>query len=428
MVIIPVEKEKYLLVNTLNGLMDEVDTRVYELLQAWDSFNEIIPNDEYEVGIFNNLKTRGYLVSDDEEESVIKSNLLCKLKEASDVSKDNLSHITFVLTYNCNFNCQYCFEKDKKGSKLMTPAMVDAAFDAHGSDVNSITLFGGEPLLLSNRSIIEYIFSQKRNAVYSIITNGYHLEEYMDLLLQMNISNIQVTLDGTKDEHNSRRFLVNGKPTYDKILKGIEKCLENKINIKIRINLDEKNYEDSIHLKNSLMDAIPNADKHLSFEMQPLFQIDIENRTNILEQMCKDSYGKSEDDISTSNRILTSFNPIIRYFLYKKKISPVYSFCNAHLKTLIFDPEGDIYPCLVSVGKKQLSVGTYYPHKKFKENSLLTRNVETISECSKCKYAFLCGGGCPVNITNENDLHKPFCHATLYDIHTLIPKLYEMRR
>lgn len=62
----------------------------------------------------------------------------------------------------------------------------------------------------------------------------------------------------------------------------------------------------------------------------------------------------------------------------------------------MFDPYGDIYTCLETVGQKQHSIGNY------KENLIWTKekvfwfskNISNMECCSKCRYALLCGGRC----------------------------------
>jgi len=58
------------------------------------------------------------------------------------------------------------------------------------------------------------------------------LEEFIDLLKKIKIGYIMVTLDGDESNHNSNQYLANGNPTYQKIISGIKKCLENNIPIK----------------------------------------------------------------------------------------------------------------------------------------------------------------------------------------------------
>lgn len=55
---------------------------------------------------------------------------------------------------------------------------------------SNIALYGGEPLLLQNKEIIEYIISKAPNAKYSITTNGYNIIEFIDILSRIDINNI----------------------------------------------------------------------------------------------------------------------------------------------------------------------------------------------------------------------------------------------
>ena len=425
MIFIPISEEKSLLVNTLNGLIDEIDTDTLNILKTWEAAESITPLTESEIGLFADLNKRGYLVANGDAEEKIKNEIYAKLRLDMEKKKEKRESITFILTYGCNFRCPYCFEADNPSIHgVITKEMVDAALSMTDDNLKNIGLFGGEPLLPGNRDILEYIFKVKRDVKYNITTNGYYLLEFFDLLKSIDISFIQVTLDGAESTHNSRRYLANGSPTYDKIMRGIIKCLENEIKIRIRFNLDNENYDECIELRRVLNETLPNANEYLTFEMQPIFQLDIKNRSRIIENMYTTDADKSEDELAKNNRILTSFNPIIQFFMSKKKMKPLYNFCNAHVSSILYDPTGEMFPCLVSVGKKPLSVGTYYPEIKFKENNIFNRNIETIKECGKCKYAFLCGGGCPVGIADESELYKPKCYATLFDIHTLVPLMY----
>ena len=74
------------------------------------------------------------------------------------------------------------------------------------------------------------------------MTNGYSLENYIDILKGRSIREIQVTLDGTEEVHNKRRFLKGGDGTFEKIVKGVDACLENKITVNLRMVIDKEEY------------------------------------------------------------------------------------------------------------------------------------------------------------------------------------------
>ena len=151
----------------------------------------------------------------------------------------------------------------------MTVEMIDKVFEIN-PDLKRIGFFGGEPFLPENRGLVEYILRKAPNANFYAITNGFYLENYMDLLQSVRFSNIQITLDGTENNHNKTRFEIKGQPTYDKILSGIQKCLSADIPVTIRMNLSSENFEDLLREK-SIIESTDWGRK-AKFEIQPLFQ------------------------------------------------------------------------------------------------------------------------------------------------------------
>jgi len=90
---------------------------------------------------------------------------------------------------------------------------------------------------------IQYIINQANaaNIDLSFVTNGYTLKDYIDILKQGHIREIQVTLDGTAEIHNNRRILKGGTGTFDKIIEGIDACISNKLTVNLRMVIDKEN-------------------------------------------------------------------------------------------------------------------------------------------------------------------------------------------
>jgi uncharacterized protein len=86
--------------------------------------------------------------------------------------------------------------------------------------------------------------SNEANLEVCFVTNGFWLEEYIDILSKGKIREIQVTLDGTASVHDKRRFLKGGGPTFDKIVQGIDACLVAKIPVNLRMVADKENIDD----------------------------------------------------------------------------------------------------------------------------------------------------------------------------------------
>jgi len=414
-----------LMLNSLNGLMDKVDDYIFETISKWQQCDDIIPNGEDEVALLENLKSRGYIVANSAEEAAKKEIILEQLRQKQAKSKANNRHLTFIMTYDCNFRCPYCFETELPHSKktVMTPELIDAAFDLVGDELQAICLFGGEPILPKNRAALEYIISKAPDKAYAIITNGYYLEEFFDLISKVNISGIMITLDGDEETHNKRRYLANGKPTYSKIMAGIEKCLENDIPICIRMNLDTSNVDNGNHLKTKLLDQFSRYKKLLTFEMTSLVNAPTHEKIKICESLFTADVEFGVEERIQRNRVIGQFSPIVNAITVGAKPAPVYSFCYAHDSGYMVDPNGKIFPCILAVGRDELAIGTYYPKVEFKENSIRNRNIDTIVECRDCTYSLLCGGGCAVRLNDYTDVFKPVCASIYNQMHELLPTL-----
>jgi uncharacterized protein len=109
----------------------------------------------------------------------------------------------------------------------------------------NVTWFGGEPLLqkdfICNISEPLINICSKNNIEYNanIITNGILLNKDVALELKekCKISTAQVTIDGIKEIHNSRRRYYGGDG-FSIILKNICEC-KKILKIRLRINVDD---------------------------------------------------------------------------------------------------------------------------------------------------------------------------------------------
>ena len=430
-IFVEVDEDVTLMINSLNGLVDTLRGHALKVISKWKNCEEIIPTNDIEASLYKTLKARGYMMDSCEEENEAKDKILHALKRAS--SKRKESKLTFLMTYNCNFRCTYCFEapvfnningemSDKK--RVITKNMIDSAFDLIGDNLQSICLFGGEPLLPETKNALTYITSKACNVHYSIVTNGYYIVEFFDILSDMPISQITVTLDGEEKTHNERRCLPNGEPTFDKIMTGIALCLKQGFPVCIRMNIDDNNVLDSSNLKLRILSDFSNYKDLLSFDITPMFGIPYEVRNKLALDLYAAEIRRTIDEFGSKNKMLNQFTPLLNSISVGAKSQPVYSFCYAHEDGLIVDPYGMIYPCMRAVGVRNLAIGKYYPHVEYYHNSLRHRNIETILECKECIYSLLCGGGCPVAFCDHQDIFKPECFSVKNEIHNILPMFY----
>ena len=171
---------------------------------------------------------------------------------------DKLLNLILMPTEYCNFRCTYCYETFKIGK--MSPKVVRGVKNLltermQDLDFLIISWFGGEPLLAQDviESISDHILSLSKsfsNVRYraDITSNGYFLtKNVFRKLLHWNIRNYQIAFDGTKEQHDRKRILAKGKPTFDRLWKNLNdiKTVSGDFAVTVRLHLDRDNYGDA---------------------------------------------------------------------------------------------------------------------------------------------------------------------------------------
>ena len=414
---------EHILINGGNGLVDRIRKEEYQILSMWYSKNEGLGDEQRIVSpeLFDLLVKRGYIIEDTFDEEHERNKLINKLCQKSQIRQEACNSACFIPTYSCNFACPYCYEHDVDSHTRMTKEQVDLIFKLNGEHIRNISFFGGEPLLLSNKELIAYIVSKAPDAHYSIITNGYYLEEYFDLFRNLDFGVIQVTFDGQKEDHNKSRKLKNGKGTFDKIMQGVELYCRNGLAITIRMNVTPQNLESCKMLKQQVTEQ-PWAEM-VRFELQPVFQTDAAAKANLDKKLFKDDIASNR-----KNEMLRRQTPLASFLYLGTPLQPIVKACDADSKYRFYDPDGNVYSCILSVGNPKKRIATYSENGiEYEQNSMLTRNISTIPACQKCKYALLCGGGCPNAIPNDKDIvTTPNCGYLKYKIDKVIPMIHQL--
>lgn len=131
------------------------------------------------------------------------------------------------MTNECNFKCPYCFEKKRKDdlNEEIIDKLVEFIKSKKSIKQVIINFYGGEPLL--NLDMI-FVLYEKVEALglktkYQIITNGYLLnKQTIEKLSMIKKMSYQVTIDGTKEVHNTHRPHKTDKDSYQVIIDNLE--------------------------------------------------------------------------------------------------------------------------------------------------------------------------------------------------------------
>jgi uncharacterized protein len=404
------------IVNLLPGNADILEPEEAEKLSKIREGE--IPDPEFE----RILIEKGYLNDSSEEKKMFRKKYFdfLNLRETEEIQ------LFIILNYTCNFNCSYCYQDEYLNPKPASGyEIIDAFFHfiqkKFGNRRKYITVFGGEPLLNSagQKEKIAYLLSKANEAKLEVcfVTNGYYLDEYIEILLTGKIREIQVTLDGTENYHNKRRFLKGGGETFKKIVKGIDLCLQNHLPINLRMVIDKENIADLPDFASFAIEKGWTSDS--------LFKTQIGRNYEL--HHCQSTPEKLFSRISLFESIfdLTQKHPHIEQF-YKPAYSiskylaqngclpdPLFDACPACKTEWAFDYTGRIYSCTATVGKENEILGTFYPEVKLNESLVeewKSRDVTTIPQCKNCEVQLACGGGCGSVAKNKNgSICSPDC-------------------
>lgn len=441
-----IEDKKIILIHTL--------TFVYFIIKDSDYNNWISENfqemDQDNVAQLIDMK---FLIKNyDEDVKILKL-----AQEYFSTPQLMIPNIVIYITNECNLRCSYCFTGYEHNKEYETISLVDVdkIFDAiiyiysnnkflNGGPI--ISLFGGEPLLVKNKYIIEYIFKRLSNISINsleIVSNIVNIKYFADVIKEYKKTvYVRVTLNGEKDVHDNLRKSNNDMGTYEISIKNMKYMLEKVDNIvfELLILLDinganlngiEKMFNDLENnnlLNNKRVDIKFGKIQFrgdyvcLNYKNQVL---DVEDYyPKLLEFKRKIPYIK-ENMLSGSS--MYKFIEMYKFWKYNTMITPSFKGCDAvYPGRFCFFTDGYIYPCFDCVGMNNFRIGEYRNKLKFNDNFLAWNsfNTKNIIKCNNCKYVGFCNGGCLItNQSKNNDIYDVHCENVEQSLNKFIIEL-----
>jgi len=402
--------EDYFLVNPLSRQADILDPD--EARQYADG--SLLSRDEF-------IK-KGYLVDPAEEEKLFRKEYLNFIDERD---SDEVQ-LFFTPWYTCNFACSYCFQDEYTNAHEQVGEELIEAFYSYVDEYFAhrrkyITLFGGEPLLNSpaKKASIKKIFEEagKRDLEIAVVSNGYHVLEYMDLLKNARIREVQITVDGIQPVHDSRRMLAGGKGSFDRIVKGVDALLENRIPVNLRMIVDKDNVQNLLDLARFAIARGWTNSQLFKTALGRNYELHHcqTNQTKLFSRI--EMYQEIYDLALEFPEILEFHRPAfsIASFIFEngELPQPLFDSCSGTKTEWAFDYTGRIYSCTATVGNVGDELGTFYPRVELKEELIEEwedRDVIAIETCRSCPVQLACGGGCAAIAKNRTGkLHAPDC-------------------
>ena len=333
--------------------------------------------------------------------------------------------LCLMVAQDCNLRCKYCFGSGGSYGKrgVMTEEIGKSAVDfiIKNSGLRKhceIDFFGGEPLInfKTVKAVTEYVRRREIETgkifKLTLTTNGVALDDEKISWLNENNISLVLSLDGRKEIHDEMRPDLNGRGSYEKVLKNFQKTVQSRNG-------------DNYYLRGTY------TNKNLDFASD--VESMLENGFDVLSiepVVLKDSpLALTAKDLP---RIFEEYDRLSEIYLERRRAGKEFFFfhfnvdlsngpcvakrlagCGAGHEYFAVAENGDLYPCHQFVGREKYKLGNVFTGidesarhwiKYFRESHVLNK-----PKCIKCWAKYFCSGGCHANADLFNgDIRKPY--------------------
>lgn len=307
-----------------------------------------------------------------------------------------------AITNKCNMKCKYCSVRDaheKISDELSTNEYKQIIDKLVQWGAFQIGLTGGEPTLRADVvELVKYI-SDKRVAC-NMTTNGWNITpQFVEILKQAGLNQVQVSLDSYKKETHER---FRSRGSYERALNAIKSFKDAGLIVGVDCVVSNNNLDDveefmdfleSIGVDGLTIIKLKQGDLPLEIFKQQI--PDYKKYSELVAKVCKRWEKPLEvtiDCASVSNLCAT---------LTEEEQNQLHSAgCPAGHTLISIAPNGDMYPCAALTNDKY-KVGNILkddPKELWYKSETLKRlrNIknEVSGKCSKCAKLDVCRGGC----------------------------------
>ncbi|MBE6498916.1 MAG: SPASM domain-containing protein [Methanobrevibacter sp.] len=306
-----------------------------------------------------------------------------------------------------------------------------------------IGLFGGEPLLVENYSLITKIFDfcVAKKISIGITTNGKNLDHYLKLLIIYRSLGITVcsTIDSIEDNEFTRTPVQLSKlhqNVTNELLSNVKLLIDNGVHVDLETNIDSHN----IRKIGSIIDYYRNN----GYLDNPFFTFGfgrVDDRFYETNYSRIVSYVDILTELSNINSVpskmyisfLRSAYELARkigmnYGQTELKIPGTYCWASSPLDTVFYvDPDLKTYRCTYTVGRSNYSIMDF-TFDNIEKYQLKKITSDDYNNCKSCPIAGYCAGGCKLSADidfnrqckDEKEQFYRFLHEIYY------PKLLQL--
>lgn len=347
-----------------------------------------------------------------EELEKLKTDLstVSNIIENNNSDNNNNPSLAFIVTYDCNLNCVYCYANSGgENNLLISSELIEKSINhikLKNPFKNTLNLFlvgGGEPLLYFDKvkEICAYAKTQFNNININVVTNGTFNEEVLMWLIENDVS-IRISYDSL--------FQDKQRPSRD----GFEQSSVVRENIRKLISCGNAPMIQCIITSESIAKMIEMVEDLVTLgvkvvKFEPCLMTDI-SRGNIELQPNPIKFSKKL--LETIEYICDKNLPILIDTGYFSKPGTG-NYCGMNSGNFTITPDGMITPC-VEISKKtdpyakELMLGEINFEVEINDKNL--KKIQKIGVnfqeggCCMCNLKKICRGGCPMANIWQNGL------------------------
>jgi uncharacterized protein len=171
----------------------------------------------------------------------------------------------------CNLDCEYCFFLDKEllypGSNFrmddeMLERYIRQLIDSHQIDQVAVAWQGGEPTLMGLDFYRRAMELEEKHArpgmtfLNTMQTNGTLLDDEWCAFFKEHNFLIGISIDGPRELHDVYRVDKGGKPTFDRVMRGVRLLQKHEVEYNILTTVNQVNGDHPLAVYHFIRDEI----------------------------------------------------------------------------------------------------------------------------------------------------------------------------
>lgn len=340
----------------------------------------------------------------------------------SPVIKDSFSPTTAVLflTDQCNFRCVYCYANggQARHQRLSVPmgekAIAIVCQNAIKAGHEHFLLGfhgGGEPVTAwqNFKELVSFARTCELPSKIQLTSNGYWTRKQISWIME-HVDEVSLSFDGVKSIQDAQRPLLNGKGTFDVVMKTIQLLDQEKKSYGIRMTVTQEN----IHKIEHNMKFMCSQTQCQTFQLEPAFSQGRASRTGTVVKQTE----RFAQEFMKAWAIAAAEGRHV-YYSGARPWLITNRFCQAPDTALIVGPDGFLTSCYEICDRNHKLANRFIFGDLSTEDGLTVNTdirksfhqivSERRQKCRNCYCYWHCAGDCPSKtITAEDGGHLVF--------------------